>query len=124
MIITDAERLLPVTQINVVEADLDFRKPSLINGRFIDHAFKIDPKGERAISLEDPLGIGVEMTFDEEAKWIQIHAADRTGGADSRKCLAVEPMTCPPNAFNSGLDLIHLHPGEKHVFRWGIRAIS
>ncbi|MGE9663137.1 hypothetical protein ACQPWO_20335, partial [Escherichia coli] len=28
--------------------------------------------------------------------------------------LAVEPMSCPPNAFNSGLDLLLLEPGKTH----------
>ena len=29
-----------------------------------------------------------------------------------RRSLAVEPMTCPPNAFRSGEALISLEPGE------------
>jgi aldose 1-epimerase len=30
-------------------------------------------------------------------------------------------MTCPPNAFNTGEDLIRLEPGERFDGRWGIR---
>ena len=30
----------------------------------------------------------------------------------SRRSLAVEPMTCPPNAFRTGEDLVRLEPGE------------
>jgi aldose 1-epimerase len=37
-----------------------------------------------------------------------------------RHGLAIEPMTCAPDAFNSGLGLITLQPGESHVSTWGI----
>lgn len=34
--------------------------------------------------------------------------------------LAVEPLSCPPDAFNSGTDLIRLEPGQEHSVRWHI----
>ena len=37
-----------------------------------------------------------------------------------RRSLALEPMTCAPNAFRSGDGLILLEPGETHVAEWGI----
>jgi aldose 1-epimerase len=37
-----------------------------------------------------------------------------------RRSLAVEPMTCPPNAFRSGKDLIQLEPGQSFSSSWGI----
>jgi aldose 1-epimerase len=33
-------------------------------------------------------------------------------------------MTCPPDAFNSGKDLIHLQPGDSHTASWTIRALD
>ena len=38
----------------------------------------------------------------------------------SRRSLAVEPMTCPPNAFRTGEDLIQLEPGQSFTSSWGI----
>ena len=35
--------------------------------------------------------------------------------------LAIEPLTCPPDAFNSGKGLIKLAPEEQLSLRWGIR---
>jgi aldose 1-epimerase len=32
-------------------------------------------------------------------------------------------MTCPPDAFNSGTDLIVLGPGESHTAGWTISAL-
>ena len=39
----------------------------------------------------------------------------------ARRALAVEPMTCPPNAFRTGEGLLRLEPGERFVARWGIQ---
>jgi aldose 1-epimerase len=36
--------------------------------------------------------------------------------------LAVEPMTCPPNAFQTGESVIRLEPGDVFEGRWGIRG--
>jgi aldose 1-epimerase len=38
----------------------------------------------------------------------------------ARRALAVEPMSCPPNAFRSGEGLVRLAPGELHTGAWGI----
>jgi aldose 1-epimerase len=40
----------------------------------------------------------------------------------NRRSIAVEPMTCPPNAFRSGTDVITLEPGDAWSGSWGIRA--
>jgi aldose 1-epimerase len=37
-----------------------------------------------------------------------------------RRSLAVEPMTCPPNAFRTGEALIRLEPGDSTTGAWGI----
>jgi aldose 1-epimerase len=38
----------------------------------------------------------------------------------ARRSVAVEPMTCAPNAFRSDDGLIRLEPGESHSGSWGI----
>jgi len=40
--------------------------------------------------------------------------------AERRRGLAIEPMTCAPNALQSGDGLVRLEPGETHTARWGI----
>jgi aldose 1-epimerase len=35
--------------------------------------------------------------------------------------IAIEPQTCPADAFNSGVDLKVLASGESTSMRWGIR---
>ncbi|MEQ9300870.1 MAG: hypothetical protein RIF33_20015 [Cyclobacteriaceae bacterium] len=43
--------------------------------------------------------------------------------ADSQS-IAIEPMTCPPNAFNSGEGLIEIAPKEQIELRHGIKVIG
>ena len=38
----------------------------------------------------------------------------------NRRSLAVEPMTCPPNAFRTRDALIRLEPGSSFTGTWGI----
>jgi aldose 1-epimerase len=37
-----------------------------------------------------------------------------------RLAVAIEPMTCPPNALRSGSDVIRLEPGASWSGNWGI----
>jgi aldose 1-epimerase len=117
----DAERLLPIKLQPVTGSNFDFINSKKISDLFIDHAFKYSSNYPRSISLLNAEGQGTEMIFDDQSKWIQIHTADRDLQADSRMAVAIEPMTCPPDAFNSGIDLIVLEPGKKHEYKLKIK---
>jgi len=70
-------------------------------------------------------GTGVALIWDPQVlPWVQVHTADRPEPALNRSGIAVEPMTCPPDAFNSGDDLVILDPGARHEASWVIRAIQ
>ena len=58
-----------------------------------------------------------ELWGDAAMGWTQIYTPD------DRRSLAVEPMTCGPDAFNEGPthgDVIRLGPGDDVTLRWGI----
>jgi aldose 1-epimerase len=38
----------------------------------------------------------------------------------ARRSIAVEPMTCPPNAFRTGESLVRLEPGASTTSVWGM----
>lgn len=119
------DRLVPVDVRPVTDhADqFDFRRPRVIGDTFLDHAFTdlhARSDGTFTARLTDDTGGGVAMTWGRECGWLQVHTADRPDPEPSRIGLAVEPMTCPPDAFNSGRDLIILPPGESAVVRWQI----
>ena len=120
------DRLIPVGLEAVAGGGFDFRAPRPIADTFIDHAFTGLLRGEdgaATVTLRAPEGTGVEMTWDGACPWVQIHTADRDIPELDRLGLAVEPMTCPPDAFNSGTDLIVLDPGATSTAGWTIRAI-
>jgi aldose 1-epimerase len=62
------------------------------------------------VTLTDP-DSGNRAVLTSDTPWMQLY----TGSAIGRAGLAVEPMTCPPDAFISGEDLIVLKPGDEHT---------
>jgi aldose 1-epimerase len=56
---------------------------------------------------------------DESYAYLMVFTGDPLPDV-RRRSLAVEPMTCAPNAFRSGDGLVRLDPGETHVGTWGI----
>jgi aldose 1-epimerase len=61
----------------------------------------------------------VTVWADERWPWMQLFTGDDKPDV-ARRALAVEPMTCPPNAFRTGTGVIRLEPGETFTGRWGI----
>ena len=102
--------MIPVAAHDVADFGLDFRSPARIGASQLDHAFAGLPEGTWAVTLRDPTsGVGVSLSSD--ARWLQVYSADYIG----RVGVAVEPMTCPPDAFNSGTDVVALEPGATHT---------
>jgi aldose 1-epimerase len=120
----DTERLLPIKLRSVTGTNYDFTNLKKISSLFIDHAFKYSVNHPRHLWLLNKDGQGTEMIFDDQSKWIQIHTSDRDRQSDSRMAVVIEPMTCPPDAFNSGIDLIVLEPGKKHEYKLKIKHRS
>jgi aldose 1-epimerase len=124
--VTD-DRLVPLGVHGVSERDgFDFRDGRLIGDLFVDHAFTdvaATAGGHHEARVTTADGTGVRMSWGRELPWVQVHTGDRPEPADHRRGLAVEPMTCPPDAFTSGVDLVHLGPGESHEASWSIAAI-
>lgn len=115
-------RLLPTGVISVAGTEFDFRSPHAIETTFIDHAYTAlerDDEGLATVLVTAADGHGVGMTWDATCPWVQVHTADGTG----RSGLAVEPMTCPPDAFSTGEDVVRLTPGNAHTASWRIFAV-
>jgi aldose 1-epimerase len=121
------DRLVP-TDLVPVHDEFDLRTPTTIGDRFIDHAFtgfERSADGTAAIELVAADGHGVRVSFGPECPWVQVHTADHVVPAYHRRGLAVEPMTCAPDAFNDGEErgLVVLEPGASHTAAWTIAAI-
>lgn len=128
------DRLIP-TDLVPVDADdperFDFRAARTIGAAEIDHAYSGLIRGSDGIAtvrVTSADGTGVEMAWDASCPWVQVHTADKPDPAQSRLGLAVEPMTCAPDAFNAGAydydaGLIVLEPEASATASWRIAAI-
>jgi aldose 1-epimerase len=120
-----SDRLIPLDLHPVTElaSQFDFRRQRIIAETFLDHAFtdlSADRDGMFTARLTDGAGKGVTIRWGEVCRWLQVHTADHPDPKRNRTGLAVEPMTCPPDAFNSGRDLMILPPGGSTVVQWHI----
>ena len=129
-LLTD-DRLLPVGQEDVTGTPHDFTSPRVIGETAFNHGFGglvRDEDGLATAMLRDPAsGQGVALWVDARHAWLMVYSADDTGQL-ARRSLAVEPMTAPADAFNSGRDLVTLAPGgdegDELSVSWGIRAVT
>lgn len=104
-----ADRMAPIGLTPVADSPYDFRSARVIGSTTIDNAFTgLD--AEWSVSLTDP-DTGTRSVLTSNTPWVQLF----TGEAVGRTALAVEPMTCPPDAFRTGQDLVVLTPGESHT---------
>ena len=65
-------------------------------------------------------GRSTVLWASEQFRFVQLFTGDGLPAPDTRRGLAVEPMTCAPNAFNSGEGLLWLAPGETWTGTFGI----
>lgn len=101
-----------------VSGDMDLTSGPLLSGLKIDHAYTgLPDEGWTAELLHGPSGMMVRMISD--TPWVQVYTGERI----NRAGVAVEPMTCPPNAFNSGHNLMQLAPYEWVRVGYSIEAI-
>jgi aldose 1-epimerase len=104
----------------------DFTRPRPIGSAELDTAYGGLVRGDDQLAiaaLDDPAhGRSVQLWVDEAYRYLMVYTADQVGDpARRRRAVAVEPMTCPPNALRSGTDLIELNPGESWQGNWGLR---
>ncbi|MFP5369568.1 MAG: aldose epimerase, partial [Actinomycetes bacterium] len=63
----------------------------------------------------------LELAVDRSWPWLQVYSGDTLPPGQRRHSLAVEPMTCPPNALADGVDVLVLDPGAAWAGTWTLR---
>ena len=120
-LLTDS-RGLPTGSVEAVEGTpYDFRRPRSIGDGRLDTCYLgliRDPDGRARVRVEETV-----LWIDEPYAYLMLFTGDTLPDpAERRRGLAVEPMTCPPDAFRTGTGVIVLPPGGAVTARWGLAA--
>jgi aldose 1-epimerase len=111
---------------DVTGSAFDFRVSRKIGDLSLDHAFTAlaaDAEGRAWASVSGPTA-QIAVWLGPGYRWLQVFTGDPLGPEARRRALAIEPMTCPPNAFVTGIDLGTVEPGEGVTHRWGVQATT
>ncbi|MDN3311447.1 aldose 1-epimerase family protein [Microbacterium oryzae] len=114
------ERMLPVAE-HEVDASTDLRSGVRLGDVSLDRAYgglARDGDGLARTVLAAPDGRTLTVWQDESFEFGVVFTTTQYPGRDL--AVAVEPMTAPADAFNSGRGLRWLAPDEEWVLRWGV----
>jgi aldose 1-epimerase len=117
------DRLLPAGT-EPVAGCYDLRRPTRLAGLDLDDAWidaTADESGRSWGRLACPDGRTVSVWMEAPLDCWQVCTGDHVD-AMPRAGLALEPMTCVADAFNTGAHLITLEPGASCAVRWGIQV--
>ena len=126
-ILTDNERQLPTGRELVAGTPFDFSTGKRLGDQKLDFAFTDlarDDAGRAWVRLSAPDGHVVELWVDEHYPIIELYTGDTLKPERRRRGLGTEPMSCPPNAFQSGDRLVVLEAGQSMTTMWGVRVTS
>lgn len=112
-------RLNPLGEVPV-DGQFDLRTGRLLPELDLDTAFGgVDTVDGVAARLTAPDGREVQLVQDDNHPYVQVFITPEFPG--TALAVAIEPMTAPPNAFNTGEGVKWLEPGETWSVGWGIR---
>ncbi|HEV7742676.1 MAG TPA: aldose 1-epimerase family protein [Pseudolysinimonas sp.] len=122
------ERLNPTAESPVEGTLTDLRYGPVVGSLLLDtaygslaHANPADGHGDSAW-LEAPDGARTTLWQDLDWGYLQVFTTPEFPRADGPGfAVAIEPMTAPPDALNSGAGLIWLEPGQTWQGSWGLR---
>ncbi len=121
---TDNLRQLPTGRKPTAGTSLDFSTGKRVGDQQLDLPFTdlARDRDERAWArLTAADGSTAELWVDASYPFIELYTGDMLAPARRRRGLGSEPMTCPPNAFQTGEGVRRLDPGESTTSSWGAR---
>jgi aldose 1-epimerase len=113
------DQAIPVGSHPVEGTPYDFRVARPLADLALDTAYTDLTGNEVVLASPDDLR-RVTLWWDAAFRWLMVFTGDGLEPARRRRGLAVEPMTCPPNAFVTGEGVRVLEPEETWTVTWGI----
>jgi aldose 1-epimerase len=119
------ERGLPVAARDVRGSAFDFRQPREIGEARLDTCFAdLERDGDGRARVRVAAGGREAILWAGPAfSYLMLFTGDTLAAGRRRQSLAVEPMSCPPDALRSGEGVIRLEPGEPFSADWGISTV-
>ncbi|HVM65429.1 MAG TPA: aldose 1-epimerase family protein, partial [Acidimicrobiales bacterium] len=124
-LMTDS-RALPTATVPVEGTPYDFREPRRLGSMELDTAFADlgrDATGRAYVTLTSPDDRSAVLWADEGYTLLELFTGDTLRPERRRRGLGSEPMSCPPNAFQTGAGLARLGPGVSATASWGARLV-
>ncbi len=120
------DRLAPVERRPTAGTRYEFEAGTAIGDRVVDNAFTdldrlADGRVEARVTCPD--GRTTVVWGDRSVRWWQLFTGDELPPEWRRRTLALEPMTCGPDALNTREDLVVLEPGQTHTMEWGLTLL-
>jgi len=119
------ERQLPTGEILPLAGhQLDFSSRKSISGHELDVTYTDllrDDSGLAVATLQDGEGGEIDLSVDRNFPYLQVYTGDGLEKGRRRTSVAIEPMTCPPDALRSGKDVVILEPGQHWAGSWRLR---
>jgi aldose 1-epimerase len=118
-------RLNPVAESPVDGTRFDLRDGVPVRGLALDDGFGDLPAGVNVSRVTAPDGRSVELWQGDDYRYVQVFVT-RIFPLEGEliSAIAIEPMSAPADALNSGKGLRWLEPGETWELSWGIRYRS
>jgi aldose 1-epimerase len=117
LVLETDQRSIPTGFHPVEGTQFDLRTMRPIGSLRLDHGFAELTGAVAVLRTEQRT---VELRWDGAFGYLQVFTPPFI--TPGRNAVAIEPMSCPANAFNSGEGLIRLEPGEDWTGSWGIRV--
>jgi aldose 1-epimerase len=119
------EQGIPTGSLPVDRTEYDFLAARRIGSAQLDTGYTTlerDQAGLAHVILTNAeTGSSVRLWMDETYQFLMLFTGDSLSNSERRRRgLGVEPMTCAPNALQSGDGLQVLEPGESFTSTWGI----
>lgn len=115
------DRGIPTGAAAVDGTPYDFRQARPVGAPAIDTAYT-DLTGNEVVVAAPDGQHRVTLWWDSAYRWVMVFTGDTLEPSRRRRGLAVEPMTCAPNAFVTGDGVRVLEPEESLTTMWGIAA--
>lgn len=118
------DRGIPVGRRSLDGEPDDFRQARPLGDLALDTGYtglSREGNGRAVVRLTEPAtNRRLDVWMDEGYEFVMVFTGDTLAPDRKRKGLAVEPMTCAPNAFRSGDGLLVIDPGDTHTAEWGV----